>query len=392
MSNYKLVTVDQTFIAETIARTGSEQLIEKASRNYVGIYNGEESWYIPLDEIYDKKDGNSYFEIKFETDNPYFKRLGLDFEKSLYIPKDKVIEINNILPKQQDKIIEKNQYKIQEKFENYVRKVMSLDVNDNNYKLSTVKLFPEGIKKLRELERELAKERVSVLFAPYNFAYASERLRDDEEIVLDVIEDEILFSLASDRLKSDREFIKKAIIENSYVLKHVHENFKDDEEIVKLAVSKRGVALEYAGEYLKDDENIIKIAISNNGRALKYASERLRDSKEIVGLAISKHGNALEYASERIRDNKDIVELAVSNSGRALQFASERLRDSDEIVNLAIFNDKKALQYASDRVKEVVNKIEVKNLENTKLNDIKLENKHTISMKRKLNKKLGRGI
>ena len=30
MSNYKLVTIDQRFIAETIARTGTYQILEKA--------------------------------------------------------------------------------------------------------------------------------------------------------------------------------------------------------------------------------------------------------------------------------------------------------------------------------------------------------------------------
>ena len=32
MATYKLVTIDQRFTAETIARTGSEQLLEKAIR------------------------------------------------------------------------------------------------------------------------------------------------------------------------------------------------------------------------------------------------------------------------------------------------------------------------------------------------------------------------
>jgi len=42
MATYKLVTIDQRFTAETIARTGSEQLLEKAMRSFVGLYNEED--------------------------------------------------------------------------------------------------------------------------------------------------------------------------------------------------------------------------------------------------------------------------------------------------------------------------------------------------------------
>lgn len=155
MSNYKLVTIDQTFIAEAIAKTGSEQLLEKASRNYVGLYDEKENWYIPLRaNLGGKKPNDSYFETKFETNNPHFKRPGLDFQKALFVPRNKVIDINNTLPKQQAEIIHNNQDKIQEKFESYVLSVEKLDVNSQSYKYSTVALFPEGIERIKQLQKE----------------------------------------------------------------------------------------------------------------------------------------------------------------------------------------------------------------------------------------------
>ncbi|MCJ7969464.1 MAG: hypothetical protein MUW51_11310 [Lactococcus lactis] len=48
MSNYKLVTINPKFIAETVARTGSEELMDKATRSYVGLYDENTNWYIPL--------------------------------------------------------------------------------------------------------------------------------------------------------------------------------------------------------------------------------------------------------------------------------------------------------------------------------------------------------
>lgn len=85
--NYKLVTLDQRFIAETIARTGSEQLLDKLTRSYVGLYDNQESWYLPLRaNIGKNKPPGFFFETPFPTDNPHFKRPGIDFEKALFVP------------------------------------------------------------------------------------------------------------------------------------------------------------------------------------------------------------------------------------------------------------------------------------------------------------------
>ena len=87
MTTYKLVTIDQRFTAETIARTGSEQLLEKAMRSFVGLYNEEESWYIPLRaNLGKKKKDTAIFKTPFPTTNPHFKNPGLDFEKAVYVP------------------------------------------------------------------------------------------------------------------------------------------------------------------------------------------------------------------------------------------------------------------------------------------------------------------
>ncbi|WP_314851774.1 hypothetical protein [uncultured Solobacterium sp.] len=78
----KIVRINENFIAETIARTGREQLLNKSTRSYVGLYDEETSWYIPLrSNLGRKKSLDAIFETPFKTDNPHFKRAGLDFEK-----------------------------------------------------------------------------------------------------------------------------------------------------------------------------------------------------------------------------------------------------------------------------------------------------------------------
>lgn len=154
MTTYKLVTIDQRFTAETIARTGSEQLLEKAMRSFVGLYNEEESWYIPLRaNLGNKKKDTAIFKTPFSTTNLHFKNPGLDFEKAVYVPNHYVMEIQNTLPEEQSKLIFENQEVIRNKFEDYVLSVDSMEKDNNNYLFSTVPLFPEGIEKIKQLQQ-----------------------------------------------------------------------------------------------------------------------------------------------------------------------------------------------------------------------------------------------
>ena len=154
MTTYKLVTIDQRFTAETIARTGSEQLLEKAMRSFVGLYNEEESWYIPLRaNLGKKKKDTAIFKTPFPTTNLHFKNPGLDFEKAVYVPNHYVMEIQNTLPEEQSKLIFENQEVIRNKFEDYVLSVDSMEKDNNNYLFSTVPLFPEGIEKIKQIQQ-----------------------------------------------------------------------------------------------------------------------------------------------------------------------------------------------------------------------------------------------
>lgn len=158
MATYKLVTIDQRFTAETIARTGSEQLLEKAMRSFVGLYNEEESWYIPLRaNLGKKKKDIAVFKTPFSTNNPHFKNPGLDFEKAVYVPKHYIIEIQNTLPEEQSKLIFDNQEIIKDKFEQYVLNLSNVNQQNKDYLFSTIPLFPEGIEKIKQLQQSREK-------------------------------------------------------------------------------------------------------------------------------------------------------------------------------------------------------------------------------------------
>lgn len=156
---YKLVFIKPEFIAETVARTGSEEIMHKSNRSYVGIYDEAMGWYIPLRAKIGKfKPEIGCFLTPFKTTNPHFVNPGLDFEKALYVPKNYVEEIRNLLPHEQAEFIDKHLSEIKAKFEDYVLLVEKLPRGSPKYLYSTVPLFPEGIVRIKEEKQKRIKK------------------------------------------------------------------------------------------------------------------------------------------------------------------------------------------------------------------------------------------
>ena len=151
MSTYKLVTIDQRFLAETVARTGQERILQKSTRSYVGLYDEKENWYIPLRaNLSPKKPKGTFFPTPFKTENPHFKNPGLDFQYALFAPQEAVLEIRNTLPTEQKKFIEKHQQEIKNKFSQYILSIEHLNKKSLPYLVAAAPLFPEGIEKIKK--------------------------------------------------------------------------------------------------------------------------------------------------------------------------------------------------------------------------------------------------
>lgn len=159
MNQYKLVTIDLAFYAQLHLRLGNEQLLRKAGRGYVGLYDEKENWYIPIrSNLGKKKPSNACFPTPFQTSNPHFKNPGLDFQKAIYVPKEYTITIQNTMPTDQANYISDNEDKIRKAFEEYVLFVDSANKKSASYRFSTIPLFPEGIEKIKALKQTEVKD------------------------------------------------------------------------------------------------------------------------------------------------------------------------------------------------------------------------------------------
>lgn len=130
----------------------------------------------------------------------------------------------------------------------------------------------------------------------YNYDKAQEiierypELRDDEEAMLSLVSSGRSFAptLASERLRNDKEFALKAVKRNGRSLHCFSDALRDDEDVVLEAVKQRGLSLEYASERLQDNEKIVMEAVKQDG-TLEYASIRLRYRKDVLMEAIKRH-------------------------------------------------------------------------------------------------------
>ncbi|MEC7030224.1 MAG: DUF4116 domain-containing protein [Pseudomonadota bacterium] len=191
--------------------------------------------------------------------------------------------------------------------------------------------------------------------------YASETLQDDNDVVLAAInENGEALEYASKPFQNNKKIVLLALstAKQRYPspLLYATYRLRDDMEIVLTAINQNVIALRVATTRLQDDEKVVLLAVKIDGRALKYASKRLQDDKKVVLLAVKTDGRAVEYASKRLQDDFDVVLAAVSQKvaytmeDAPLKYASKRLQDDFDIVLAAVRHNALAVEYASDRL------------------------------------------
>ena len=115
-------------------------------------------------------------------------------------------------------------------------------------------------------------------------------------------------------------------------LRYASEELKNDREVVLQVVKQDGGALRYASEELKNDREVVLAAVKQNGWALMYASEELKNDREVVLDVVKRAGYVLKYASEELKKDREVVLAAVKSDRQALQFASNELKKDPEML------------------------------------------------------------
>lgn len=311
----KLTTLKLETIAEISAATGSEQLIDKATRrNFVGLYDDDKGWYIPLRaRLGATKPESAYYATPFETSNPHFKNPGLDFQKALYVESDGVLEIRNTLPKEQSDFIHSHETQIKEKFEAYVLSIETLPTSSAQYRFSTVPLFPEGIEKIKSFVKAEVKAEAEI---------------SNEEIAK--TEDTLKSKLIKNLELASEDFSAESIAGNAH---RISDYLSALGAKTPYSVSSVKLALEYAEKNLN---------VSHNELQQAYMTQQPLQATEKIKLDdIQIENNILENKLPQ----KNTPELEIDFTTISQQVFQKRTNSSDEkIKNWSQFSIEEAYQ------------------------------------------------
>jgi len=150
------------------------------------------------------------------------------------------------------------------------------------------------------------------------FKYLSNELQKNKEIILLLIKEKYYLlddvykkCFSSNKLKNDEEFILNVIKQDGKVLKYLAENYKNNKQLVLEAIKQDPYSIEYASCELHADKKFMLEAVKLCGFALRYASEDLKNDKEIVLTAIQQDETALIYASKELYLDKELVNASI---------------------------------------------------------------------------------
>ena len=123
------------------------------------------------------------------------------------------------------------------------------------------------------------------------------------------------------------------------IFEYVNDNFKNDKEIVLLAVKNTQCrsgysAFSVASDELKNDLEFVKEVIKCDKKAFASVSDNFRANKDFVMYAIKcKCGGFLSYASEELLNDRDVVWSAMlSGEYCSLTDVSKRLQKDFELL------------------------------------------------------------
>ena len=258
--------------------------------------------------------------------------------------------------------------------------------------------------------------REDVLANPHLYWKASEELRDDKELMLEILpkinghisemslrlrDDEdiveksfsinpIFVEFISDRLKDDKMFILKCLHtmkENdmsyakpaNFAYEHLSDNLKDDEEILSFLLNYSTYFLHYASDRLKGKKEMLLKFKDTLNNVLKHASPHLRDDKEFL----LNFPNPLEFASERIKDDRDFVLSIVCLKGKSgsIRYASSRLRDDIGIALAVREQSIFSTHFLSPRMIDFLQGYVKRDYRGYKSEEAKMPYSHTVKLK-----------
>ena len=190
-----------------------------------------------------------------------------------------------------------------------------------------------------ELEQKLDSCKLSVLLDLYF------KVLDSKEDVLNIIKHLKTTSIIANLLNAEQSELKLGELEdefcgkywlsgnvNSYILKYASDRLKDDKDIVIEAVKNNGFALEFASDRLKNDKEIVLEAVKQNRYSLRYAGKKFWFNPSIIKEKIKQEKEEIEEWKKREEEKRN--KLSTEERKKLSAEASDKLKKEIKIMLL----------------------------------------------------------
>lgn len=156
----------------------------------------------------------------------------------------------------------------------------------------------------------------------HDFVCASEELKNDKDICLELINIEplLLFVNIPEKFQHDEDIVFIVVSKNPILYARVPEQFRKNKEITLIALSAMGSLLPLASDELKDDKEVVLAAISSKAfssptdTTFVHASKRLRSDPEFVLECLLINPKTFENADHKFHHNRQFLEIFEKNA------------------------------------------------------------------------------
>ena len=155
---------------------------------------------------------------------------------------------------------------------------------------------------------------------------------NDKELAFIILKDyPEAFSLLSNSLQNDRDFILQALSKKLNIYNYLNETFRNQREIIILALNETdldGEILVLLPDTIKDYKDLLLAAIkkSTYGSAFKYFPTKFKNDKAFLTEVLNLNGQVLRLLNENFKNDRELVSLAVQSN----RFASESFRQKKD--------------------------------------------------------------
>ena len=155
--------------------------------------------------------------------------------------------------------------------------------------------------KLDKVDSQLITKNIAktAMIKTENFDKLEDKFKNDPDVILEALKNENtwgdseIFKKMDVSLKTNKEFLIKAVNINGIIFNQISDDLKKDKDIVLSAVSKNGFILDKIDKSFTKDRNIVLAAVSQKGESLKYADDNLKKDRELALVAIKNHTSGL---------------------------------------------------------------------------------------------------